>query len=293
MSFQETVDFRDKETYEGLFMDYYKIIQEKEGFKIDDILAAKDRSKTGNSNIDELSDDEYDEMVSEYEEEIELSPQHRKKGLKGKLPMKQKNIKSKRMQFTGWGSTPLIQFLESIGKDTSQKIPERTVEAIIGTYIGEHKLFHPEKKRKIICNQNLRAIFGRKVVNKHKIYELLEAHYFDNLEKSEEEEEEEEGITYYSEDNDRNACKTKRKSKKEKGSPKSEAVLSIPQSCFASITAENIKLVYLRRSLVHELSKQLESFENKVIGSFIRVKSDPDDYRRTTSHQLVQVTGLS
>ncbi|KAL3538485.1 hypothetical protein ACH5RR_001851 [Cinchona calisaya] len=295
----EVVDFRDRETYEGLFMEYYKIVREKEGFKIDDILATKDRAKAGKSDSDK---DAYDETPSETEddeeeeeEEEELNPQRRKKELKGKLAVQKNNVKSKRMQFTGWGSTPLIQFLESIGKSTSEKLPERTVEGIINAYIREHKLFHPEKKRTIICDKKLQTVFGRRVVNKRRIYELLEAHYFDNLEKSEEEEEQEEDITYYSEDKDEDAfvASKRRKPKKEKESSKSEAVLSAPQSRFASITAENIKLVYLRRSLVLELSKQPESFENKVLGSFIRVKSDPDDYCQKNSHQLVQVTGIT
>ncbi|KAL0701445.1 hypothetical protein Bca4012_057567 [Brassica carinata] len=59
---------------------------------------------------------------------------------------------------------------------------------------------------------------------------------------------------------------------------------------FATINAENLKLVYLRKSLVLELlKKHNESFGKKVVGSFVKVKNDPRD---RIAYQILQVTGI-
>ncbi|KAF8405653.1 hypothetical protein HHK36_007729 [Tetracentron sinense] len=208
------------------------------------------------------------------------------------VSMKMKRIaKPKKKEFIGWGSKPLIEFLASIGKDTSKQFSQYDVTEIINEYVRENKLLHPVKKKKVLCDAKLQYVFGRKSVNRNKINDLLEAHFAENLEQSEEDE-----FIYGSEEKEENglmACKRQRKSSTlDKRSDQKEKVLEAPRSCFASVTAINMKLVYLKKSLVEDFLKHPETFEDRVMGSFVRVKSDPNDCFQRNSHQLLQVTGI-
>ncbi|CAL5329856.1 unnamed protein product [Camellia sinensis] len=162
----------------------------------------------------------------------------------------------------------LMEFLASLGEDTSTKMSQYDVSSIIKEYINEPKLFCPDNRRKILCNERLKS----------------------NPESSDEDE-----LGLSSEAEDENvmvACKKQRELITNRKSPEKEVVINASQSCFASIVSENIKLVYLKRSLVQELLKQPETFENKLIGSFVRVKLDPNDSFQRNSDQLVQVIGI-
>ncbi|GLT91283.1 hypothetical protein SLE2022_091780 [Rubroshorea leprosula] len=65
------------------------------------------------------------------------------------------------------------------------------------------------------------------------------------------------------------------------------------KGCLASIVPENIKLVYLRRSLVEKLLvQQSDNFEDKVVGSFIGVKRESGNGSGRKSYHLLQVTGI-
>ncbi|XP_057977660.1 uncharacterized protein At5g08430-like isoform X2 [Malania oleifera] len=289
------IDFKDRDTVEFLFMEYWDIIKEKEGLTVTnlrsaDALLKKNQSFISCADLDENDGDEEENMlmVSDYDDKDDIAehkPAHKRKICKGRVQVMNKKVKN---EFIGWGSRPLIEFLESIGKDASSKLSQYDVTSIINSYIHENKLFHPEKK-KVICDARLHSVLGRKVVKKNRIYDLLEAHFAENLEESEEEE-----VVYGSLDKENFlvAHGRHRNSNADKKSWNNKVVLETSKSCFASLVAQNIKLVYLKRSLVEELLKQPDTFEGKVMGTFVRVKSDPNDYMQRNSHQLVQVTGV-
>lgn len=293
VTLQEKVDFRDRDTYEGLFMEYYMIIKASEGFSSDNLRAARNRLDTGKnilsgSEADDSEDEEEEEMSFDEDEDNVRGYKRQQKSKRFKKGLHvMRCVKSKRMQFCGWASIPLREFLKSIGKDTSEKLSQHDVYFIICKYITANNLHDPKKKKMIVFDEKLQSIFQKKTVNKNKIFGLLEDHFLENLEESEKEEPEDEDET------PPGTFKSRKVSKTERASPKKDPIHTVPHSCYALLTAENIKHVYLRRSLVYELSKQRESFERKVIGSFVRVKSDPYDYHQRNSHQLVKVTGQS
>ncbi|RVW44298.1 Uncharacterized protein CK203_070953 [Vitis vinifera] len=220
------VDFKDRETYEFLFMEYYEIIKDKEGITAENVHSADALLKKG-KNYGSSSDS--DELYKGHEEDqLELSDcddmddsEGHKRVVRRKSSVKGKATPLKR-EFIGWGSKVLIEFLASIGQDTTQKLSQYDVTSII-------------------------------------------RHLAENLEESEDDE-----ARYSSEDKDETvlmACKRQRKSNLETPQIK-ELTPLIPQSRFAAIVPKNIKLIYLKRSLMLELLKQPDTFESKVKGSF-------------------------
>ncbi|KAK3015445.1 hypothetical protein RJ639_007777 [Escallonia herrerae] len=201
------------------------------------------------------------------------------------VPIKVKRkVKAKKIEFVGWGSKPLIEFLESMGRDISIKLSQYEVTAIVNEYIHRNDLFHPVKKKRVMCDQWLHYLFGKKWVPRIKIYDLLEAHFAENHDESEDE-------TFFGSEGEDDMVYKKQKfsSSDIKKAQQKKQVPETPKSCFASITSDNMKLVYLKRSLIQDLSKDPESFEVKVVGSYVRIKSDPNDYFQKNSHQLQQV----
>ncbi|KAK1550723.1 hypothetical protein Q3G72_023684 [Acer saccharum] len=210
----------------------------------------------------------------------------RRKRMKGQLSVMERKAKSNKKKFIGWGSESLLEFLASIGKDTSIEMSQYAVMDIIIEYCKKNKLFDPEIRKKINFDARLQALLGRKSVNRNSIYNLLTPHLAENLELPEDELEFCAENIY--EDDLAPWKRQQQSSSNEKSNTKAE-VVNFQKSCFASIVPKNIKLLYLRKSLVEEISKQLETFEAKVTGTFLRVKCD---HLQKNSHMLVQVIGV-
>ncbi|XP_055816377.1 uncharacterized protein At5g08430-like isoform X2 [Solanum dulcamara] len=292
----ESVDLRDRETYEGLFRECYEILKEKEKIDKNILLAGKaqlDKEKIcqNRSYSDKRGEKEDEQLSSDNEDFSDGEPLMKKLKMKRHTQMKtkiQRKVDSKKKEFVGWGSKALIDFLQFIGQDTRQKISQYDVSSIVIKYIKEHNLIDPVKKTRILCDVHLEAVFGKKVVNRRRILSLLERHIVDNEERLQNDE-----LDHDLEDDDTEilvAPKTGEKVEQHKVSSIGYSTAS--QSQFAALIPENIKLIYLKRSLVLEMIKQPESIETKIIGSFVRVKLDPRDSVQRNSHQLVQITGI-
>ncbi|CAL0332636.1 unnamed protein product [Lupinus luteus] len=205
---------------------------------------------------------------------------------------KKRKYKKQKKEFDGWGSTSLIRFLQSIGRDTSNVMSQSEVTNIVNEYVKQNNLIHATKKKRIMCDQRLHLLFGRKSIGRLKVGDLLEPHFVENRDKSDDD------IFFNSDDDEEEedalrTCQTPKSANSERKSQPKKLAREKPRSCFAAIVPFNIKLVYLRKSLVEELLKDPETFETKVVGGFIRIKCDPNDYLQKNSHQLLQVTGVN
>ncbi|KAI9176970.1 hypothetical protein LWI28_009347 [Acer negundo] len=289
------IDFNDQDTLEFLFKEYWLLTKKKEGFTSEEIISTYNLLKSGkkcNHDYDSFEYNEGEEEISEFEDGKQLimsdydeylndSEEHmqvgRRKRSKRKLSVVKRDFSSKKKEFIGWGSKPLMEFLTSIGKDTNHELSEYDIATIIIEYCKENKLFHPERNKKIICDSRLQPLFRRKSVNKNGIHNLLSAHLAENMDHSEDE------LGCYLQTLDEDVLVAGKKHQHASSSVKrhdqsEKEVVEVKKSCFASVVLKNIKLVYLKRSLVAELSKQLENFDDKVMGSLVRVKADPNDY---------------
>ncbi|KAL5789343.1 hypothetical protein ACOSQ2_004231 [Xanthoceras sorbifolium] len=290
------IDFNARDTVEFLFKDYWLVTKRKEGFTSEDVISTYNQMKSGKKcshDYDSYEYNEGEEDISEFDgrqlimsdcDDLNDSEDHKQVGKRKrsrrKLSVVKRDLRSKKKEFIGWGSKPLMEFLTYIGKDTDRELSEYDITTIIIEYCKENMLFHPERKKKIICDSRLQPLFRRKSVNKNSIHNLLTAHLAENMDHPEDE------LGCYSLNLDEDDLVADKKQQH------SKEVLDVKKSCFASVVPSNIKLVYLRRSLVVELSKKLDNFDEKVMGSFVRVKSDPHDYLQKNPYQLVQVTGI-
>ncbi|KAK9110905.1 hypothetical protein Scep_018424 [Stephania cephalantha] len=199
---------------------------------------------------------------------------------------KRSKKKPKKIEFIGWASKDLIQFLSSIHKDTSKSFSQYEVHDMIKAYINEHQLVHPEKKKKVLCDERLKKLFGRKSVNRNKIYDLLEPHFAINEDQSEED------SSNDSEEESLRAQKRQRKILTDGSAYKAKRVKEPPQSRFAQMSVKNIKLVYLKKSLIEDLLKTPDTFNDKVLGSFVRIKPDLRNFVQRNTYLIGQVTGV-
>ncbi|XP_021772655.1 uncharacterized protein At5g08430-like isoform X1 [Chenopodium quinoa] len=203
-------------------------------------------------------------------------------------PRPRKKVKRKK-EYVGWGSSELIAFLESMGKDCTKTLSQYDVTNIINLYINDNKLVHPDNKRRVLCDEKLFSLFEKKTIFRNKIHDLLESHFAENQEDSDDDN------LGSSDEIDENGYSVPKKLKilsSDKTTRSKKKAPEVSKSCLAAINSDNIKLLYLRRSLVQELLNNPETFETKVVGSFVRVKSDPHDIFQKNSHQLQLVTGV-
>ncbi|THU62890.1 hypothetical protein C4D60_Mb01t09920 [Musa balbisiana] len=298
--FQGKVDFRDTETYEFLFKDYWEIIKDQEGLTLIDLQAAnallkRGENYKGGSDSDKLAEEDVESEGDDLEINSDdgLSFLEDLKGRCGRMKKPIKRSRSKKKVFISWGSVELINFLISVGRDTNEPLTLLDACEIIKDYIDRNNLHDPDtkKKKNVICDERLYALFRKRKVKFHKIECLLESHFATNDDSDEE-------ISFSSEDGGTFGRRKKQNTgyDEHKLQPKEymEDISAAPKSCYASIVRKNINSVYLKRSLIMEFLKSPDTFEEKVTGCFVRVKVDPEDFYFVPEkrYKLGQVTGV-
>ncbi|WZZ68714.1 hypothetical protein YC2023_080084 [Brassica napus] len=320
----DKLDLTDTDTFECLFLECWEIAKKQEDITFEDVLRAKSSQRKvtklkhkddRRSPLNDAYTSKSHNQLAKLKQKVDRS-KHSLSDHKDDDAEDSKTVgKTKNTVFTRWGSKPLIDFLTSIGEDTRRAMSQRSVESVIDKYIRQENLLDPKKKKKVRCDEKLYSIFRKRSVKQRKIRRLLDAHFRENLEKRLEcNTRSERGFSGKSE---RVLMPCKKKQRIERSHEKEvkpqiwptkscknevKPEMKPPETCekevkpemrptgFAAINADNIKLVYLRKSLVLELLKRhKESFGEKVVGSFVKVKNDPRD---RIAFQILQVTGI-
>jgi hypothetical protein len=163
----------------------------------------------------------------------------------------------------GWASEELIEFLSSSGKDTSKPLEEPEIVEVVKGYIKQKNLYKDDKKLTFFCDDKLQPLFTTEKVRCKMIGRFLAVHLASNAVSEDE-------IYDGSEADDTPVMKKKPRNSLE---PKiAKRVSERSKICFASLVQNNINLIYLRRTLVVSLLSQPDTFEQKVVGCFVRIK---------------------
>lgn len=278
-----------------MFKDYWEIVKDKEGLTLVDVQAADALLKRGENFQNGLdSDKPFDEESGSEPDDLEDDSdggQSLFKSPRGKSGRKKNQIDKpgKQRAFVGWASEDLITFLASLGKNTKEPLSQVDVSEIVKDYIQSKNLFQPNKKRKnhVVSDEKLRALFRKKKLKYHKIFDLVKSHLAGEQSDTSDE------FSFSSEEGQGTIFGKKRRvSNSDNKTPRPEVnhcgkkILELSKNRHAAIISDNIKLAYMRRSLVLELLKNPETFREKVMGCFVRVKNDPKD----TYYLLLQKT---
>lgn len=222
-----------------------------------------------------------------------------------------KKLKPNKNEFVGWGSTELLKFLACLGKETKEPLEKFDVYEIVKGYILSKGLLHHDKRGRKYVNSDstLHNLVRRRRFKLSRLYTLLERHFsssdgsIDEFSTSEEDvyarSRKRKGTSRCDSNVTRDSkirCDSKVRCDSRVKLDRylhNEPLLEPPKSCFAEISKDTIKAVYLKRSLIVELLKDPTTFESKVIGCFVRFKVDPKGFNGIPwkLYQLGQVTG--
>eukprot|EP01018_Ginkgo_biloba_P023475 Gb_13315 [translate_table: standard] len=313
------VDFTDKETYEYLFKDYWLEVKDRHSLTLAELQKAQsplkviegyvkddvDSNKT--SEEDDVSNTRSDE-TSDWmcEESYNVGAKRRRRPRTVVIPEEdsvemeneigRKDIPMER-QLNRWASKELVEFIEFINEDTNNVFSENKILRLLLKYIVQNKLEDRRKKGQIICDEKLRNLFGRSIIRRFEISKLLESHFGPKQGISKLEDPRH--LPLNNDDNwvelddtkEKESRSTMDKRWKSQMKANENKVIKADPNDYAAISVHNIRLVYLQQALLEDLLEDLGSFNNKVVGSFVRIGITEIGKQQGLCYHLVQVVG--
>ncbi|KAI4297677.1 hypothetical protein L6164_037558 [Bauhinia variegata] len=306
------VDFDDKNSWEYLFKDYYTDLKRKLSLTFDELTQAKNPRKGSDiiparqESPDELYDANNDRgsHSDSSSENVEMTNSKRRKAKK-RMKSRSKGGDSQStvtaMDTEGsfaddsseWASKELLEFVMHMRNGDVSVLSQFDVQALLLEYIKRNKLRDPRRKSQIICDARLQNLFGKPRVGHFEMLKLLESHF---LLKEDSQAEDLQGsvvdteVSHLEGDGNSDSHLKAGKDKKRKSRKKGDERGSRNLDDYAAIDNHNINLIYLRRNLVEDLLEDTEKFNDKVVGSFVRIRISGSGQKQDL-YRLVQVVG--
>ncbi|KAL6846009.1 hypothetical protein ACP4OV_023457 [Aristida adscensionis] len=193
-----------------------------------------------------------------------------------------------------WASKELLNFVAHMRNGDKSFLNQFDVQALLLQYIKRNNLRDPRRKSQIVCDSLLQSLFAKERVGHFEMLKLLESHFLMSEVSPINADESHGGVVDPdpSQDADGNSeASVVMSSEKRKKSRKYDQRGHQPNlDDYAAIDNHNIGLMYLRRNLMEELIGDVDTFDEKVIGSFVRIRI-PGTGQRQDIYRLVQIVG--
>ncbi|URD97749.1 Plus3 [Musa troglodytarum] len=306
------VDFDDKSSFEYLFKDYWLELKAKLSLTLEELTRAKNSTKKSDlaAEKEDSSDDLYNAKQAQVSSS-DSSPEHKESLSSGrKIRKRSRNTVNEEgsvkvvendgtsvSRASNWASDELLEFVLHMKNGDRTTLSQFDVQGLLLEYIKTNKLRDPRRKSQIVCDSRLQNLFGKQRVGHFEMLKLLESHFLLKDVSPLDTEDKQGGVVDPDPDTDQIDARTSDISlkimpdKKRKTRKKVEKELLNGLDDYAAIDVHNISLMYLCRNLMEELVDDI-SFEEKVIGSFVRIRISGLGQRQDL-YRLVQVVGTS
>ncbi|XP_066312547.1 zinc finger CCCH domain-containing protein 44-like [Miscanthus floridulus] len=192
-----------------------------------------------------------------------------------------------------WASKELINFVAHARNGDKSVISQYDVQPLLLDYVKRNNLRDPRRKSQIICDSLLQSLFTKERVGHFEMLKLLESHFPTSEVSPIDAVENHGGVVDPdpSQDADGNSeASVVMSSEKRRKSRKYDLRRQPNLDDYAAIDNHNIGLMYLRRNLMEELIGDVDTFDEKVVGSFVRIRI-PGTGQRQDIYRLVQIVG--
>ncbi|KAF7828930.1 Zinc finger CCCH domain-containing protein 44 [Senna tora] len=307
------VDFDDKSSWEYLFKVYWLYLKEKLSLTLDELHRAKNPWR-GAAAIgckveipheahllkDDKGSGSENSCIDIESNNLENSQSKKQPRLLNKVDFPNMKISGgdkgvSMAECTKWASKELLEFVAHMKNGDTSLLSQFDVQTLLLEYVKKNNLRDPRQRSQIVCDSRLVNLFGRARVGHFEMLKLLESHFLIKDDASANNTVRSGIIDAVASQVDGNDNYDHQlmvaNDKRRKTHKRAEVLLNNPDA-YAAINAHNINLVYLRRNQMENLIEDAEKFNEKVVGSIVRIRISSSDQKQEM-YRLVQVVGTS